>query len=67
MSSVCVTKGPAGRCFVSLRFSDEVVPKPAIDTRVGIDLGLSSFATLSSGEKIDAPSFFRQEEKRLAF
>ena len=33
---------------------------------VGIDVGLESFATLSNGEKIDNPRFFRSEEKALA-
>jgi len=33
---------------------------------VGIDVGLESFATLSNGEKIDHPRFFRSEEKALA-
>ncbi len=66
-SSACVTKDPAGRYFVSLHFEDEVAPKPEIETKVGIDLGLSSFATLSTGEKVLAPEFFREEEKKLAF
>jgi putative transposase len=33
---------------------------------VGIDVGLDSFATLSSGEKVANPRFFRREEKALA-
>ena len=33
---------------------------------VGIDVGLEKFATLSTGEKIPHPRFFRQEEKALA-
>ena len=33
---------------------------------VGIDVGLESFATLSNGEKISNPRFFREEEKELA-
>lgn len=33
---------------------------------VGIDLGLSTFAMLSNGEKIENPGFFRSEEKELA-
>lgn len=37
-----------------------------LDNPVGIDVGLSSFATLSNGEKIDNPRFFKKEEKELA-
>ena len=33
---------------------------------VGIDVGLHSFATLSNGEKIENPRFFRHDEKRIA-
>ena len=49
-------------------FSCEVEPKPLPDTKkaVGIDVGLESFATLSNGEKVTNPRFFRKEEKELA-
>lgn len=49
-------------------FSCEVEPKPLpkTDKAVGIDVGLESFATLSTGEKIDNPRFFRKAEKSLA-
>ncbi|KGA93791.1 Mobile element protein [Leptospirillum ferriphilum] len=67
VSSVNVTKDLVGRYFVSLTFEDEVSEKPVLDTKVGIDLGVASFATLSTGEKIDAPDFFRKEEQKLAF
>jgi putative transposase len=39
---------------------------PKTGAIVGIDLGLESFATLSTGEKIDNPRFFRESEERLA-
>ncbi len=32
---------------------------------IGIDMGLTSFATLSNGEKVPNPRFFRKEEKEL--
>lgn len=48
-------------------FSCEAEPKPLpiSDKVVGIDVGLSSFATLSTSEKIDNPRFFRSDEKKL--
>jgi len=48
-------------------FSCEVVPNilPVIGAVVGVDVGLTSFATLSTGEKIDNPRFFRTDETRL--
>ena len=49
-------------------FSCEVEPTqlPTSEKGVGVDVGLESFATLSTGEKIKNPSFFRQDENELA-
>lgn len=49
-------------------FSCEIKPKPlpVTDKVVGIDVGLASFATFSTGEKIDNPRFFKIDEKKLA-
>lgn len=49
-------------------FSCEVDPQPLpkSDKAVGIDVGLDSFATLSNGEKVSNPRFFRRDEKELA-
>jgi putative transposase len=43
-------------------------PKPLKRSKeqTGIDVGLHSFATLSTGEAIDNPRFFRADEKALA-
>lgn len=48
-------------------FSCECEPKPLPKCKkaVGIDVGLESFATLSTGEKINNPRFFRADEKEL--
>lgn len=40
-------------------------PKALIRESVGIDLGLESFATLSNGEKVRNPRFFRASERKL--
>jgi len=49
-------------------FSCEVEPDvlPPIDRVVGIDLGLESFAVMSTGDTVDHPRFFRKEENALA-
>lgn len=46
----------------------EVSCQPKVEDRepVGIDLGLHSLATLSTGEKIEAPQFYRKSEIALA-
>lgn len=38
----------------------------ATNGEIGIDLGLKSFATLSDGQKIEAPRLYRRYEERLA-
>jgi putative transposase len=58
--------GFAGKWYVM--FSCEWTPLflPEIDEPVGVDAGLHSFATLSTGEQVENPKFFRLEEKALA-
>jgi putative transposase len=38
---------------------------PDNEQTVGIDLGIANFATLSTGEKIDAPKPLKKRLKRL--
>jgi len=52
-------------CF-SVELDDPHKPPWKDGSVVGIDVGLTSFATLSNGEKIANPRFFRKEEKSLA-
>lgn len=47
---------------------DEVEPAlwhPMPDREVGIDMGLTSYAALTTGEKIDNPRWYRKAEARL--
>ncbi|WSA81466.1 transposase [Streptomyces sp. NBC_01799] len=65
-STVTVVKDAAGRYFAS--FVVETDPDqalPGTDAQVGIDLGLSHFAILSDGTKIESPRFLRRAEKKL--
>jgi putative transposase len=66
VTTVTVSRDAAGRYFVSMLCDDTVQPLPLARAQVGIDLGLTHFATLSSGEKIAAPKALRQHEARLA-
>ncbi|MHB8119892.1 MAG: RNA-guided endonuclease InsQ/TnpB family protein [Methanothrix sp.] len=63
-----VRKMPTGKWFACFSIEMEDVPLPPRKDGpiVGIDVGLASFATLSNGEKIVNPRFFRDEEKELA-
>lgn len=64
-SSVTVIKDTSGRYFVS--FVCEVEPQTLEGgaKSVGVDLGVTTFATLSTGEKIDAPKPLKKRLKRL--
>jgi putative transposase len=44
----------------------EPSPLPATGQAVGIDVGLKTFATLSDGQEIANPRFFRRDEQALA-
>jgi putative transposase len=66
LTTATVSKDSAGRYFVSLLCDDAVTAKPEAAGQVGIDLGLSHFAILSTGEKIASPKTFRKNEVRLA-
>jgi putative transposase len=54
--------------FVTLQYEVPDAPPPTVPlgNPVGVDLGLDSLATLSTGEKIEPPKFLRMAEKRLA-
>ncbi len=64
-SSVTVVKDAAGRYFGSFVVEVGDEPLPRIASEMGIDLGLTYFAVLSDGRKIDNPRFLRRAERRL--
>ena len=66
VTTVTVSKDCAGRYFVSMLCTDQVQAKAPVAAKVGIDLGLTHFAILSTGEKIAAPNTFRKNEEKLA-
>ncbi len=62
----CIIRRQADKWYAC--FSIEYKPEPLPESRlaVGIDVGLESFATLSTGDKIANPRFFRSDELALA-
>ncbi|RKN10983.1 RNA-guided endonuclease InsQ/TnpB family protein [Streptomyces radicis] len=65
-STVTVSRDAAGRWFVSLLCEDTVTEAPATGAAVGIDAGITSLVTLSTGEKITNPRHERRDRTRLA-
>ncbi|MCL6734989.1 RNA-guided endonuclease InsQ/TnpB family protein [Streptomyces neyagawaensis] len=64
-TSLTVTKDSSGRYFLSFVVDTEPDVLPGLRTDVGLDLGLSAFAVLSDGSRIDSPRFLRRAEKKL--
>jgi putative transposase len=67
IKTVTLRRSSIGKWFVC--FSVEKEPQPQTDVPeavVGIDVGLAKFATLSTGEAIPNPRFFRRDENDLA-
>jgi putative transposase len=62
-SSVTIIKDQAGRYFLSFVVESEAEIKPARSESIGVDLGLKTFAALSSGEKIESPDYSKLERK----
>jgi putative transposase len=65
-STATVSRDAAGRWHVSLLCECAVEPLPAADVVMGIDAGLTSLATLSTGEKIANPRHERKDREKLA-
>lgn len=62
-SSVTVIKDAANRYFLSFVVETEQVSVESIRDSIGIDLGIKTFAVLSNGEKVKAPSYSKQDRK----
>lgn len=66
-SSVTVSRDAAGRWFVSILCDDPTIrPLPRVEGTVGIDAGLTSLVTLSTGEKVANPRHERRDREKLA-
>jgi putative transposase len=65
-TTVTVSRDAAGRWFVSMLCEDTIAALPATDQAMGIDAGITSLVTLSTGEKVANPKYERKDRKRLA-
>ncbi|WP_329142111.1 RNA-guided endonuclease InsQ/TnpB family protein [Streptomyces sp. NBC_00670] len=64
-TTVTVSRDSAGRWFVSVLIEDTPTSAPATMDAVGIDAGITSLVTLSTGEKIANPRHERRDRARL--
>jgi putative transposase len=65
-SSVTVIKNASGQYFASFVVEVERTELPESPNSIGVDLGIATFATLSNGEKVDAPKPLKANLKKLA-
>ena len=64
-SSVTIIKDCAGRYFASFVVEISQPIPPYTDSSVGIDLGLTHFAILSSGEKVENPRLHKKMLRKI--
>lgn len=69
IKTVTVSKTPTGKYFASILVDTQTATptpeKPDKSKAIGIDVGISDFATLSTGEKIKNPRFLKKSLKKL--
>lgn len=65
-STVSVSRDGAGRWFVSVLCADTIPPLSPRKRAVGVDAGITSLVTLSTGEKVANPRHERRDRERLA-
>jgi putative transposase len=64
-TSATVIKDAANRYFISFVVETQAEPLERNGQSIGIDLGITTFATLSTGEKIEAPKPLKKNLKKL--
>src|SRR5574340_689916 len=65
-SQVTVSEDSAGRYHISILVEDTIVEHAPTGTTVGIDAGITSLYTLSTGEKIHNPRHEKKDREKLA-
>ncbi|MFD3702668.1 RNA-guided endonuclease InsQ/TnpB family protein [Nocardia sp. NPDC058658] len=65
-SQVTVSRDAAGRYFVSILVEATVVDHARTDTTVGVDAGITSLYTFSTGEKVHNPRHEKRDRAHLA-
>ena len=66
IKSATISMTPTGKYHISILCETEITPLTKTNSSVGLDLGLSDFAILSTGEKISNEKFLNQLSKKLA-
>ena len=65
IKSATISMTKTGKYFISILCETDIQPFIKTNSNIGIDLGLSHFAILSTGEKIENPRFLISASKKL--
>lgn len=65
IKSATLSRHSSGKYYVSLLCKEEVSELPKSNSAIGIDLGITDFAILSDGQKIDNNKFTSKMERKL--
>ena len=66
IKTLTIRRDTLGNWYACFSCEVESRPLPVTDEMTGVDVGLTHFATLSTGEHIPNPRFFREDERALA-
>lgn len=65
-SQCVVSQNASGQWFASFLCEEEIVKLPHSDKKIGVDLGIETFASTSDGQKFGQPKRIRKLRKKLA-
>nr|WP_061296785.1 RNA-guided endonuclease TnpB family protein [Herbidospora cretacea] len=65
-STVTVSRDAAGRWFVSILVEEKIAPLSPAGSMIGVDVGISALATLSTGERLANPRYEASDRRKLA-
>ncbi|KIX90143.1 transposase, partial [Staphylococcus microti] len=65
IKSATISRHASGKYYISLLCKEGINELPKSNSAIGIDLGITSFAILSDGQKIDNHKFTAKMEKKL--
>ncbi|MEQ3458453.1 IS200/IS605 family element RNA-guided endonuclease TnpB [Enterococcus cecorum] len=65
IKSATISRHYSGKYYISLLCKEEISELPKTNSAIGIDLGITDFAILSDGQKIDNNKFTSKMEKKL--
>ena len=66
IQNATIRRTPSGKYFISIACKVDIKELAKTTKKVGVDVGLKDFATMSNGQVLENPKYFRKSEKRLA-